>query len=177
MPKADSPTGFKQLQDTTLFTPFKLGPLQLEHRIVQAPLTRMRATKESEGVTVPNDLNVEYFSQRASKGGLQLTEATDIAKFVSSNITSSRVPTLTGPRLVVTPARLASFQPHRLQDGKRSLMPFIQRAATSSANYGTLGVLRPHRSGADSNLSARVTSRWKAAGRTAQCVQIIDQEP
>jgi hypothetical protein len=28
-------------------------------------------------------LNVEYFSQRASKGGLQLTEATDIAKFVS----------------------------------------------------------------------------------------------
>jgi 2,4-dienoyl-CoA reductase-like NADH-dependent reductase (Old Yellow Enzyme family) len=82
MPKADSPTGFKQLQDTALFTPFKLGPLELEHRIVQAPLTRMRATKESEGITVPNDLNVEYFSQRASKGGLQLTEATDIAKFV-----------------------------------------------------------------------------------------------
>jgi hypothetical protein len=86
MPKADSPTGFKQLQDTALFKPFKLGPVQLEHRIVQAPLTRMRATKESEGVTVPNDLNVEYFSQRASKGGLQLTEATDIAKFVSRTI-------------------------------------------------------------------------------------------
>lgn len=83
MPKADSPTGFKQLRDTALFTSLKLGPLQLEHRIVQAPLTRMRSTKESEGVTVPNDLNVEYFSQRASKGGLQLTEATDIAKFVS----------------------------------------------------------------------------------------------
>lgn len=83
MPKADSPTGFKQLQDTALFTPFKLGAIQLEHRIVQAPLTRMRSTKESEGVTVPNDLNVEYFSQRASKGGLQLTEATDISKFVS----------------------------------------------------------------------------------------------
>lgn len=83
MPKADSPTGFKLLQDSALFTAFKLGPLQLEHRIVQAPLTRMRSTKESEGVTVPNDLNVEYFSQRASKGGLQLTEATDITKFVS----------------------------------------------------------------------------------------------
>lgn len=83
MPKADSPTGFKPLQDTALFTPFKLGPLQLEHRIVQAPLTRMRSTKESEGVVVPSDLNVEYFGQRASKGGLQLTEATDIAKFVS----------------------------------------------------------------------------------------------
>lgn len=88
MPKADSPTGFKQLQDTALFTPFRLGPIQLEHRIVQAPLTRMRATKESEGVTVPNDLNVEYFSQRASKGGLQLTEATDIAKFVGGIVAS-----------------------------------------------------------------------------------------
>lgn len=50
----------------------------------------MRATKESEGVTVPNDLNVEYFSQRASKGGLQLTEATDIAKFVSNTLSSRR---------------------------------------------------------------------------------------
>lgn len=83
MPKADSPTGFKQLKDSALFTPFKLGSIQLEHRVVQAPLTRMRSTKESDGVTVPNDLNVEYFSQRASQGGLQLTEATDIAKLVS----------------------------------------------------------------------------------------------
>lgn len=84
MPKADSPSsGFKPLQDSALFTPLKLGRLNLEHRIVQAPLTRMRATKESDGVTVPNDLNVEYYSQRASKGGLQLTEATDIHKYVS----------------------------------------------------------------------------------------------
>lgn len=84
MPKADSPaSGFKPLQDTALFTPLKLGRLNLEHRIVQAPLTRMRATKEGDGVTVPNDLNVEYYSQRATKGGLQLTEATDICKYVS----------------------------------------------------------------------------------------------
>jgi 2,4-dienoyl-CoA reductase-like NADH-dependent reductase (Old Yellow Enzyme family) len=82
MPKANSPTGFKELENTALFTPFKLGAIQLEHRIVQAPLTRMRSTKESEGVTVPNDLNVEYYGQRATKGGLQLTEATDITKFV-----------------------------------------------------------------------------------------------
>jgi hypothetical protein len=84
MPKADSPAGFKPLKDTALFTPFKLGSLNLEHRIVQAPLTRMRATKESDGVFVPKDLHVEYYGQRASKGGLQLTEATDIAKYVSS---------------------------------------------------------------------------------------------
>lgn len=82
MPKADTPPGFKPLKDTALFTPFKLGALDLEHRIVQAPLTRMRATKESDGVFVPMDLHVEYYGQRATKGGLQLTEATDIAKYV-----------------------------------------------------------------------------------------------
>jgi 2,4-dienoyl-CoA reductase-like NADH-dependent reductase (Old Yellow Enzyme family) len=82
MPKADTPPGFKPLKDTALFTPFKLGSLNLEHRIVQAPLTRMRATKESDAVFVPKDLHVEYYGQRATKGGLQLTEATDIAKYV-----------------------------------------------------------------------------------------------
>jgi hypothetical protein len=82
MPKADTPPGFKPLKDTTLFKPFKLGALSLKHRIVQAPLTRMRATKESDAVFVPGDLHVEYYSQRATNGGLQLTEATDISKYV-----------------------------------------------------------------------------------------------
>ncbi|KAL6703055.1 hypothetical protein ACN47E_010262 [Coniothyrium glycines] len=83
MPKADSPAGFKPLKETSLFSPFKLGPLTLEHRIVQAPLTRMRASKESDGIFVPNELFVEYYGQRATKGGLQLTEATDIAHYAS----------------------------------------------------------------------------------------------
>jgi hypothetical protein len=83
MSKANSPAAsFKPLAETALFSPLKLGRLNLEHRVVQAPLTRMRSTKEGDGVTVPNDLNVEYYSQRASKGGLQLTEATDICKYV-----------------------------------------------------------------------------------------------
>lgn len=118
MPKADSPAGFKQLQDTALFTPFTLGPIQLEHRIVQAPLTRMRATKESEGVTVPNELNVEYFSQRASKGGLQLTEATDIAKFVGC-VVISRSFEADNSRLVVTLVHPVYSQIPRSQAGRR----------------------------------------------------------
>ncbi|KAF2792889.1 FMN-linked oxidoreductase [Melanomma pulvis-pyrius CBS 109.77] len=102
MPKADSPaSGFKPLQDTALFTPLKLGRLNLEHRIVQAPLTRMRATKEGDGVTVPNDLNVEYYSQRATKGGLQLTEATDICKYASG------YPGVPG---VFTPSQIAGWK-------------------------------------------------------------------
>src|SRR5689334_15280072 len=57
-----------------LFQPLRLGALSLSHRVVLAPLTRMRSTKESDGVFVPNDLNVEYYAQRASPGGFMLTE-------------------------------------------------------------------------------------------------------
>lgn len=80
MPSRVSPSGFKPLNETTLFKPLKLGHLDLEHRVVQAPLTRMRAPEESSGVYTPADLNVEYYGQRASKGGLQLTEACPISR-------------------------------------------------------------------------------------------------
>lgn len=73
------------LEETLLFKPLRLGAIQLEHRVVQGPTTRMRSTKESDGVFVPNDLNVEYYGQRASKGGLMLTEATPISRYVSAH--------------------------------------------------------------------------------------------
>ncbi|KAL4866537.1 hypothetical protein BDV12DRAFT_132200 [Aspergillus spectabilis] len=68
-----------------LFNPLRLGAFPLSHRIIQAPCTRMRSTKEdgSNGVWVPNDLNVEYYSQRASKGGLMITEATPISRLAA----------------------------------------------------------------------------------------------
>ncbi|KAL4749346.1 hypothetical protein BDW72DRAFT_194976 [Aspergillus terricola var. indicus] len=50
-----------------LFTSLRLGAFALQHRVVQAPCTRMRSTKESDGVWVPSDLNAEYYAQRASK--------------------------------------------------------------------------------------------------------------
>ena len=83
MPSAISPPQFPPLKDTVLFKPWKLGNLSLEHRLVQAPLTRMRSTKNAEGINIPSDLMVEYYGQRASKGGLQLTEATDISRYAS----------------------------------------------------------------------------------------------
>ncbi|KPI38141.1 putative 12-oxophytodienoate 3 [Cyphellophora attinorum] len=80
MPSRISPGGFKPLEGTTLFKPLKMGHLELEHRVFMAPLTRMRAPKESDGIWVPGDINVEYYSQRASKGGFQLTEACPISR-------------------------------------------------------------------------------------------------
>jgi 2,4-dienoyl-CoA reductase-like NADH-dependent reductase (Old Yellow Enzyme family) len=50
---------------------------------VQAPLTRMRGEKGSEGGHVPVDRAVEYYGQRANKGGLLITEATDICLHAS----------------------------------------------------------------------------------------------
>ncbi len=57
-----------------LFTPIRLGDLNMPNRIVMAPLTRMRADQDG----VPGPLNEEYYSQRAS-AGLIVTEATAIS--------------------------------------------------------------------------------------------------
>jgi N-ethylmaleimide reductase len=59
-----------------LFSPLQLGPFSLKHRIVMAPLTRSRSTEPGQ---IPNDLMAEYYSQRASDGGLIITEATSIS--------------------------------------------------------------------------------------------------
>jgi N-ethylmaleimide reductase len=58
----------------TLFSPIQLGSLLLPNRIFMAPLTRCRA---SDG-HVPNDLNAEYYTQRAS-AGLIISEATAVS--------------------------------------------------------------------------------------------------
>jgi len=57
----------------TLFDATTLGELSLPNRLVMAPLTRCRAGD----IRVPNELMVEYYTQRAS-AGLILTEATSV---------------------------------------------------------------------------------------------------
>ncbi len=59
-----------------LFTPVRIGPITLKHRVVMPPMSRLRA---QPGTGVPSDLQLEYYTQRASKGGLIITEATAIA--------------------------------------------------------------------------------------------------
>ncbi|KAI5207081.1 FMN-linked oxidoreductase [Aureobasidium subglaciale] len=56
---------------TKLFEPLKLGTAHLQHRVVMAPLTRLRADKDH--VQLP--MAVEYYAQRASSGGLIIAEA------------------------------------------------------------------------------------------------------
>lgn len=59
---------------TTLFSPLKIGNYSLNHRIVMPPLTRMRAKNG-----IPHILANEYYSQRATNGGLIIAEATQIS--------------------------------------------------------------------------------------------------
>lgn len=61
-------------QQSPLFTPFKLGPLDLPNRIVMAPLTRSRA--DEAGVLPP--YAADYYAQRAT-AGLIVSEATNIS--------------------------------------------------------------------------------------------------
>lgn len=53
-----------------LFEPLQLGPLTLRNKVLMSALTRNRSVPTS----VPNDVNVEYYKQRAQSAGLIVTE-------------------------------------------------------------------------------------------------------
>ncbi|KAA0031463.1 putative 12-oxophytodienoate reductase 11 [Cucumis melo var. makuwa] len=57
-----------------LFTPYKMGNFNLSHRIVLAPLTRQRSYNN-----VPQQHAILYYSQRSTKGGFLIAEATGVS--------------------------------------------------------------------------------------------------
>jgi 2,4-dienoyl-CoA reductase-like NADH-dependent reductase (Old Yellow Enzyme family) len=60
------------MTNKNLFSPFKTDKLELQNRIVMAPMTR----QYSPG-NIPNDLNIAYYARRAEHGvGLIITEGT-----------------------------------------------------------------------------------------------------
>jgi N-ethylmaleimide reductase len=63
------------MSNQPLFTPYRMGNLDLPNRIVMAPLTRMRAQTHDH---VPTALQAQYYAQRAS-AGLIITEATAVS--------------------------------------------------------------------------------------------------
>jgi N-ethylmaleimide reductase len=64
-----------QMNYPKLFSPLQVGPYKLAHRVVMAPLTRMRADRSS---FAPRALNAEYYRQRATPGGLIIAEASPV---------------------------------------------------------------------------------------------------
>ena len=62
------------MTSNTLFSPLRLGALNLPHRIIMAPLTRCRAGANN----VPRALNAKYYGQRSS-AALIISEATQVS--------------------------------------------------------------------------------------------------
>ena len=65
----------RNTENVDVFSPYKLGPLDLPNRMVMAPMTRNRAGPGE----VPGPLAVAYYTQRAS-AGLIVTEGTQISQ-------------------------------------------------------------------------------------------------
>src|SRR3954465_3089031 len=61
-------------EPATLYSPYRLGDLELSNRLVMAPMTRSRALDGN----VPNSLAATYYAQRAS-AGLIITEASQVS--------------------------------------------------------------------------------------------------
>ncbi|KAJ3683193.1 hypothetical protein LUZ60_013420 [Juncus effusus] len=62
------------MEPIPLMKPYKMGKFDLSHRVVLAPLTRQRSYGN-----VPQPHAILYYSQRASKGGLLIAEATGVS--------------------------------------------------------------------------------------------------
>ncbi|KAJ0587637.1 putative 12-oxophytodienoate reductase [Helianthus annuus] len=60
--------------EISLLTPYKMGKFELSHRVVLAPLTRQRCLGY-----VPQPHMILYYSQRTSKGGFLIAEATGVS--------------------------------------------------------------------------------------------------
>lgn len=82
----------------TLFSPLRIGPFTLAHRVVMAPLTRMRASRADNA---PVALNAEYYGQRATPGGLIIAEASPVLP------TGAAGPTIPG---CYSPAQVAGWK-------------------------------------------------------------------
>jgi hypothetical protein len=59
----------RTMESRKLFTPLQVGNMSLSHRVVMCPLTRTRCPN-----SLPTPLVAEYYSQRATPGGLLISE-------------------------------------------------------------------------------------------------------
>ncbi|WVQ76377.1 hypothetical protein IAR50_006042 [Cryptococcus sp. DSM 104548] len=65
------------IQTSKLFEPINVGSLDLKHRVVLAPLTRLRSSAVGG---IPAEISIEYYAQRSSDGGLLFSEGTVVAE-------------------------------------------------------------------------------------------------
>src|SRR5258705_9931128 len=59
-----------------LYSPFQIGAIRLDHRIVQSPLTRLRSDQPGD---VPSAMMVKYYAQRATKSHTEIVPARPVS--------------------------------------------------------------------------------------------------
>lgn len=59
-----------------LFTSKKVGAYSLSHRVVLAPMTRLRTIQPGD---IPSPMMADFYGQRASEGGLEIIEGVSIS--------------------------------------------------------------------------------------------------
>lgn len=64
-----------------LYSPLKLGRYDLNHRVVLAPMTRMRTLQPGD---IPSPMMADFYGQRASQGGVEIIEAVSISRLARS---------------------------------------------------------------------------------------------
>ncbi len=62
--------------EAVLYSPIKVGGFNLRHRVVLAPMTRLRTVQPGE---IPSAMMAAFYGQRASRGGLEIIEGTSIS--------------------------------------------------------------------------------------------------
>ncbi|KJC54487.1 hypothetical protein UP10_40465 [Bradyrhizobium sp. LTSPM299] len=113
-----------------LFTPIKLGALDLPNRIVMPALTRMRAGPGG----VPTALNAEYYAQRAS-AGLNITEATAIS------VQGHGYPNMPGIHSAAQVAGWGAVTDAAHERGGRIVQQIVHHGRWSHSSYNTDGSL------------------------------------
>ena len=63
------------LEHAKLFTPVAVGPYQIAHRVVLAPMTRLRSAPDDG----PSDMMIRFYEQRASENNLLVVEGTAVS--------------------------------------------------------------------------------------------------
>lgn len=84
------------MADERIFSKITIGGQELQNRIVMAPMTRARCDVTEDPFDIknslPNDLMLEYYSQRAS-AGLIITEGTQISELATGWMCAPKINT------------------------------------------------------------------------------------
>jgi N-ethylmaleimide reductase len=73
---------------TKLFSSSKVGTYDLAHRVVLAPMTRLRTIQPDD---IPSPMMASFYGQRASEGGLVIIEAASISRQARSYLGAASI--------------------------------------------------------------------------------------